>query len=492
MSARSPLAPFHDARAPSGPTALSVAELDATLRDSVRALGPLLVEGEVAGAKVQSSGHVYFTLKDPQAQASIGCVMWRSDALRGNSGQHVVDGARVQVRASAEVYAPRGQLQLQVAKVTPAGLGELLVRREALRRKLTAEGLFDPARKRPLPTSPRVIGVVTSRSGAAFFDVVEVARRRGRVRILLADSPVQGADAPQSLRRALARLAALAEVDVIILGRGGGSPEDLAAFDDEQLARAIAACPKPVVAAVGHEVDTSIACLVADVRAATPSQAAEIVVADDAERARRLADGKRALARAITARLRGEAARVSKLRAQLRSPERRLATHRQHVEELRGRLAASMRVRLRVAADTRTALERRLAERHPRARLAELRGALGPHEARLRAAIRRRLDRARATLSPLPPRADRAVHATLDRARGSIAREVGRLHAISPLAVLARGYAIALVVPDGAPPRALRDAREAAVGDAIEVRLHHGTVDATVTATRMPADREED
>src|SRR5262249_32292763 len=155
------------------------------------------------------------------------------------------------------------------------------LRREELKRRLDAEGLFDPARKKRLPESPRVIGVVTSGNGAAFADIVKVARRRGNVRILLSSAPVQGPDAPHLLRRALSLLAQVREVDVIIVGRGGGSAEDLAAFDDEALCRAIAACKKPVVAAVGHEIDWSIACHVADLRAATPSQAAELVVPDD-------------------------------------------------------------------------------------------------------------------------------------------------------------------------------------------------------------------
>lgn len=450
MSARSPFAPFERGKgAEDGEQILSVAELDARLRGAVRSLGRVVVEGEVSGAKSSPNGHFYFSLKDEREDACVACVMWRSDALKQNGVDRIVDGARVQVRALADVYAKTGRLQLQVSRVVPAGLGDLLVRREESKRKLAAEGLFDPSRKRPIPRSPRVVGVVTSGSGAAFHDIVEVARRRGNVRIVLSSAPVQGPDAPRLLRRALAMIAAMEEVDVIIVGRGGGSAEDLAAFDDEQLVRAIARCPKPVVAAVGHEIDWSIACLVADVRAATPSQAAEIVVPDDAAR-----------------------------RAEIEATMRRLRT--------------AMKTRIDAAARTRAQLERRLAERHPRARLSKLRAALAPQHARLFAAMRRRLDRARADLSPLRPRLDRSVGALLERRRSMLAASAQKLDAISPLAVLSRGYAIALVEDDEGRKRAIVDAKQVDVGDAIEVRLHRGTLEATVVAKHESPEKKGD
>ena len=373
--------------------------------------------------------------------------MWRSDAQRGAGRDRIVNGARVQVRAIADLYAPQGRLQLQVSRVTPAGLGDLLIKREELKAKLLAEGLFDQARKRRLPDAPRVVGVVTSGTGAAFQDIVKVARRRGSVRILLDSAAVQGDDAPRQLRRALLRLASIAEVDVIIIGRGGGSAEDLAAFDDEQLARAIASCKKPVVAAVGHEIDWSIACLVADMRAATPSQAAELVVGDESARRARVIEQVRLLALA---------------------PKRAFAVKRQKVDELCGRLAAAMRARLRDEGKGREQLQRRLEARHPRTRLAQLRGALGPMEVRLKNAMLRRLERRRASLA-------------------QVARH---LDAISPLAVLGRGYAIALRRDDDGRAHALREASEAPVGSTIEVRLHRGIIDATVVRAR-PSDDED-
>ena len=395
----------------------TVAQLDARLRNAVRSLGRVVVEGEIGGAKRSPSGHLYFNLKDEREDACVACVMWRGDALKSNGADRIVDGARVQLRAVADVYAKSGRLQLQVSKVVPTGLGDLLLRREELKRRLDAEGLFDPARKKRIPESPRVIGVVTSGNGAAFADIVKVARRRGNVRILLASAPVQGPDAPHLLRRALSMLAQVREVDVIIVGRGGGSAEDLAAFDDESLVRAIAACKKPVVAAVGHEIDWSIACHVADVRAATPSQAAELVVPDDATRRDRLEQARRRLGAAMRARLQSRVAELSRVRARLRSPDRVLADQKHRTEQLLARVITAMR---------------------------------------------RRLDRRRASLG--------------------VAAE--KLDAISPLAVLSRGYAIALIDGEDGQKKALRDAREAKIGDALDVRLHAGSVEATITATK--------
>jgi exodeoxyribonuclease VII large subunit len=400
----------------------TVALLDARLRGAVRALGRVVVEGEISGAKRSPNGHLYFNLVDEREEACVACVMWRSDALKSNGADRVIDGARVQLRAIADVYAKNGRLQLQVSKVVPTGLGDLLLRREELKRRLDAEGLFDPARKKRVPESPRVIGVVTSGNGAAFADIVKVARRRGNVRILLASAPVQGPDAPHLLRRALSLVAQVREVDVIIVGRGGGSAEDLAAFDDESLVRAIAACKKPVVAAVGHEIDWSIACMVADVRAATPSQAAELLVPDDAARRDRLEQARRRLGAVMRARLQSCAAELSRARARLRSPDRVIADQKYRNEQLLARVVTAMR---------------------------------------------RRLDRHRALL-------------------GTAAE---KLDAISPLAVLSRGYAIALVDRENGQKSALRDAREAKVGDALDVRLHAGSVEATITAVHPTKDR---
>jgi exodeoxyribonuclease VII large subunit len=436
---------------------LSVSDLAGRLRQRMQSLGQLVVEGEVSGFKGPApTGHLYFTLKDEREDACISCAMFRREA-QGAGGARIVNGARVRVRGAPDLFAPRGALQLIVTKVMSTGDGDLAARREALKRKLAAEGLFEASRKRALPSEPRVIGVVTSATGAAFQDIIKVARRRGNVRILLSPAQVQGESAAYQIRRALERLAKVAEVDVIILGRGGGSAEDLAAFDDEPLARAIAACSKPVVAAVGHEVDWSIACKVADVRASTPSQAAELVVPDSTARRERLDEAMRRLALGMQNRLRGQEARLARLAQRVRAPERALKQRQQHLDELSGQIEALVRARIDRADRERQVLERRLAARHPR----EVLGA------------------ARHALSPLPIRLRAAMQRALQEHRGDLAVAAQKLDAISPLAVLARGYAIAL--HDG---KAVRSVDDVAVGDRIEVRVGRGRLDADVVGKK--------
>lgn len=435
----------------------SVNDLVARMRQRIQALGQVVVEGEVTGFRGPApTGHLYFTLKDDRADACISCAMFRREAQLGG-GDRIVNGARVRVKATPELFAPRGALQLVVQRAMAAGEGDHAARREALKRLLEAEGLFDPAKKRPLPSDPRILGVVTSASGAAFHDIVKVARRRASIPILLAPTIVQGEGAALQLRRALEKLARVEGVDVIILGRGGGSAEDLAAFDDEQLARAIAACPKPVVAAVGHEVDWSIACLVADVRAATPSQAAELAVPDHEARRNRLEEALRRLVLAQRGHLRDAAMALARLDKRVRAPERALALRRQHVDELAERLEQAMRARVAAGRRETDALERRLGARHPRAVLADARRALAPLPVRLGAAMRR----------------------LLEQRRSSLGAASANLQAISPLAVLGRGYAITL----DAKGRALRDARDVKIGDRVRVRLDRGALEAEVKGT---------
>jgi exodeoxyribonuclease VII large subunit len=431
---------------------LSVADVCGRMRRQLQMIGQVVLAGEVTAFKAHPSGHLYFTLKDDREEASLACAMFRREA-QSAGGSVIENGARIKVRASADIFAARGALQLIVVKAALAGEGDLAARREALTRKLQAQGLFAPERKRPLPSEPRVVGVVTSAGGAAFQDIVKVARRRGNVRILLSPAAVQGEGAAYQLRRALERLCKVPEVDVIIIGRGGGSAEDLAAFDDEHLARAIAECPKPVVAAVGHEVDWSIACLVADVRASTPSQAAELVVADANARRDRLGEGVRRLVLAMRGQLRHDAAVLARLHARVRAPERAIALERQRLDELHDRLEIALRSRIREGRRTRDQLERRVAARHPRTVIADAKNQLAPLQLRLRAAILRGLEKRKSILAS-------SAH-TLD--------------AISPLAVLGRGYAIAL--KDG---KAVRDADDLEAGDTLEVRLHRGQISAKV------------
>ncbi len=271
-----------------GSRVMSVTELTGVIAGLIEAepsLQDARVTGEVSDVRLSSKGHLYFTLKDEGSQ--VPCVMFGRAGARVQ--QELKDGDRVVVHGRVEVYPPYGKYQLIVDSVTRRGVGDLYQRYLELKSKLEREGLFAPERKRPLPALPRRIGVVTSSTGAVFHDIVRVIRRRWpHVRVTLAHASVQGDAAPPELVAALGRLCGLGDVDVIIIGRGGGSFEDLFAFNDEALARAIAASPVPVVSAVGHETDFTIADFVADVRAPTPSAAAELVVPVGAEEERRI------------------------------------------------------------------------------------------------------------------------------------------------------------------------------------------------------------
>ena len=443
-------------RAVSGAEVVTVAELDRRLRRAVEATtGDYWVEGEVTSLKRAASGHTYFCLKDEREDAVIDCVMYKFDAQRAR--KHLVEGTRLQLWGQATVWAPRGRMQLVGRFVRAAGRGALLEALEALKRRLEAEGLFSLERKRSLPTDPRVVGVVTSAHGAAFHDIRSVAFRRGSLKIVLSPALVQGEGAPDSIVEALDLLADYPGLDVVIVGRGGGSGEDLAAFNDERVVRKVAALAVPVVSAVGHEVDMTLTDLAADVRAATPSQAAELVVPDTRARRDALARRRSALARAMHSRLELERARLSDLTRGLGDPRFLLIQRQQQLDELFARLRRRTERTLRSESSRLAQWERRLLARHPLTVLARARGELGPLRVRLHAAWSRGSAARRASL------ADAAAH----------------LHGLSPLAILGRGYAIATRA-DGT---ALRSAREARVGDEISIRLGEGRLGARVTET---------
>ena len=426
---------------------ISVSELDRRLRRSVEdASSQVWVEGEVSSLKRAPSGHVYFSLKDEAEDAIIECVMYRFNALRAR--RHLNEGARLQLIGQATVWAPRGRLQFVVNEVRPAGRGALLEALEQLKQRLAAEGLFAAERKRPLPSEPHVVGVVTSASGAAFHDIVSVAFRRGDLKIVLSPALVQGEGAPESLVRALDLIERYPGLDVVVIGRGGGSGEDLMAFNDERVVRRVARFRVPVVSAVGHEVDFSLTDLAADVRAATPSQAAELVVPEGRARAAAWQRAHGALQRAAMARILRWRGQIERARARLSDPRFTIAERQQELDELTSRLR---RRATEVVADRRSTLElltRRLYSRHPRAVLASARADLGPLEIRLQNSARRRLSRAEARL------ADAAT----------------RLDGLSPLSILGRGYAIATRA-DG---RAVRAADDVSVGDELSLRLGRG------------------
>ena len=264
-----------EAPAPEETRVFAVRELVRAARLTLESrFADLRVEGEVSGLKRSANGHLYFTLKDAEAQ--LDCVMYAREAARLRF--RLQDGQQVRCRGRLTIYEARGRFQFSVHAIEPAGAGALALAFEQLKQKLAAEGLFDPERKRALPFLPRRLGVVTSAQGAVIRDIVRVAHRRFPVPILLAPTPVQGEGAAAAIVAALAEIVKVPDVDVVIVARGGGSMEDLWAFNDEALARAIAACPVPVISAVGHETDFTIADFVADLRAPTPSAAAELAV----------------------------------------------------------------------------------------------------------------------------------------------------------------------------------------------------------------------
>jgi exodeoxyribonuclease VII large subunit len=420
----------------------SVADLDRRLKRAVEsATADVWVEGEVSGAKAAPSGHVYFALKDELEDAVIECVMYRSAPVR--SRRLVLDGARVQLRGRATIFAPRGRLQFTCDMARPAGRGALLEALENLKNRLLAEGLFAADRKRPLPVHATVIGVVTSASGAAIHDIAKVAFRRGGVRIVLSPTLVQGPGAPLRLVEAIDRLECLADLDAIIVGRGGGSAEDLMVFNEEIVVRRIATCRVPVVSAVGHEVDVTLTDLAADARAATPSQAAEMLVHDAHAQRQALLQLRGRMLRAVRGQLAEDRAALSALRVAFAQFRLTMAEHEQMVDELSQRLEQAMtRGGSRRRAETER-LFRRLSSRHPRTVLVGSRATLGPLEVRLRSAAR----------------------AGIVRARSHLSKRLASLDAMSPLAVLARGYAIVMAEPLGDAPDLLGDARAAnAVG----------------------------
>lgn len=486
------------------PDVLTVARLDHLIRRVVEgATTNVLVQGEVSGLHRAGSGHCYFSLKDQREDALIDCVMYRTAPIKARRALR--DGECVVISGRVTLYAPRGRLQLIADNVLQTERGALLEALEKLKKKLAAEGLFAPENKKPLPTDPQRIAVLTSRTGAAIHDVIRVAARRGRVHLLLVPTPVQGFGAAERIARAIAFTDRIG-VDAIIVTRGGGSAEDLAAYNDEAVVRAIAACRTPVLSAVGHEIDVSLADLAADARAATPSQAAEILVPDARERQTTLDHLRMRLGRAMRHRLIAGREKTARLWAAIEEPRRLLLERRQLFDELSARMERAVTRQLAGRKSLVESASRRLQAQHPRRVTAEARQTLGRLEPRLAASLRERLVRERrriAELEPrlpaaqrerlagerrriaqLEPRTIAAIKAALSDAHRRLGRAAAQLDAMSPLAVLSRGYAIA-TTPDG---HVLMRASETQAGDPIHVRLHEGTVTAVVDATQEPED----
>jgi exodeoxyribonuclease VII large subunit len=425
----------------------SVSDLTMRLKGVIEeALGAVAVEGEVSNCRQWSSGHIYFTLKDDYAQ--LRAVMFRTNArqlkFRLEDGMHVVARGRI------SVYEVKGEYQLVADAVEPQGLGALQAAFEQLKRKLQAEGLFDAARKRVLPVLPRRIGIVTSLDGAAIRDVLRVlTSRHPTARVVIRAARVQGDEAPGDIVRALRAIARVPDLDVVIIGRGGGSAEDLQAFNTETVARAIAACPVPVISAIGHEVDFTIADFVADVRAATPSNAAELVV-DRADNFRtRIDRASQRLHRALAVATDRRRQTADRLALRLRQWPVRVALRDRDRQELTLRLAHAARDRVRRLTARVDGLRRRLERRDVR---------------RLTAELETRIVRADGRLIEL-------VRVRRMSAESRVRRLAGQLDALSPLGVLGRGYAVCW---DDTRTRIIRSARTVTPGDTVRVTLAEG------------------
>lgn len=436
--------------------ALTVSELTGRIQGALEVeFFDLWVEGEVSNLKVVPAGHWYFSLKDDNAQ--LRAVVWKTQTRLVKFRPR--DGMKVLVRGGLRVYAPRGEYQLQVEVVEPLGKGALQQAFEELKERLAGEGLFDPARKRPLPMLPRCVGVVTSPTGAVIQDILRVlSRRYANLGVLVYPARVQGEEAAAEIVQGLRALNRLRGLDVIILARGGGSLEDLWPFNEERVARAIAASKVPTISAVGHETDFTIADFVADHRAPTPSAAAELVVQAKEDLRARVSALEGRLGAAMDLRLTRTRSRVLALTAHrvFEAERGRIRGHAHQVAELRRRAEAAL---LRGAERSRDRL------RQTSARLEQFRWDRQVAERRDRVQAQAR-------------RLHELLRARAQAGRGALGRLAGKLDTLSPLAVLARGYAL---VWDGGG-RLLRDAEQVAAGDPLRIRLGRGAVRATVTA----------
>lgn len=409
---------------------------------------PLLwVEGELSNFSRPRSGHWYFTLKDEAAQ--VRCAMFRG--RNANVRMQPTEGEKVLIRARIGLYVPRGEYQLVAEHMEPAGAGALQRAFEQLKARLEKEGLFDPAHKQPLPRMPRRIGVVTSPTGAAIRDVLTVFRRRfPALRVLIYPVPVQGEQAAPEIARMIRTADERNEVDALLVTRGGGSMEDLWAFNEEAVARAIYDCRLPVVAAVGHEVDFTIAEFVADQRAPTPSAAAELLSPDGGAWLEAFRQQESRLRRLMAQALERRRERVAYLRHRLdqRHPGRRLQELAQRVDELERRLHGAVNGTLRRRQESWRHLDQRLRVADPSGRIRRLR----EHQAELDRRLRR------------------AMNEALRQRRENLAATTRALEAVSPLATLNRGYAV-VRTEDGS---VVRDAERLLPGTRVLARVQHG------------------
>lgn len=417
-------------------------------------MGQVWISAEISNFSQPSSGHWYFTLKDDTAQ--VRCAMFRNSNRRVTfRPQH---GQQVLVRANITLYEPRGDYQIIVESMQPAGEGLLQQQYEQLRQRLTAEGLFEQRHKQPLPDPARQVGVITSKTGAALHDILHVLKRRDpSLPIVIYPTAVQGADAPAQIVRAIELANIRQECDVLIVGRGGGSLEDLWSFNDERVARAIFASQIPVVSAVGHETDVTIADFIADVRAPTPSAAAEIVSRNQVELLRQIQSQQVRMEMAMDYYLSRCTQRFTRLhhRLQQQHPQLRLARQQTTLERLQQRLTGAMEGRLRRSAQQHQRLAQRLNQQQPQARV----------------------HRAQTRIQQLEYRLSQIITARLSGTRQRFGTAIAQLEAVSPLATLARGYSVTTATNG----KVLKKAKQVKSGDLLKTRLEDGWVESQVT-----------
>ncbi|CAH5995246.1 MAG: exodeoxyribonuclease VII large subunit [Citrobacter koseri] len=432
----------------------TVSRLNQTVRLLLeQEMGQVWISGEISNFTQPASGHWYFTLKDDTAQ--VRCAMFRNSNRRVTfRPQH---GQQVLVRANITLYEPRGDYQIIVESMQPAGEGLLQQKYELLKAKLQAEGLFDQQYKQPLPSPAHCVGVITSKTGAALHDILHVLKRRDpSLPVIIYPTAVQGDDAPGQIVRAIERANARSECDVLIVGRGGGSLEDLWSFNDERVARAIFASRIPVVSAVGHETDVTIADFVADLRAPTPSAAAEIVSRNQQELLRQIQSAQQRLGMAMDYYLANRNRRFTQLfhRLQQQHPQLRLARQQTMLERLRQRMNFALDNQLKRTASRQQRVLQRLNQQNPQPRIY----------------------RAQTRIQQLEYRLAENVRARLSATRERFGNAVTHLEAVSPLSTLARGYSVTTAT-DG---KVLKQTRQVKAGDVLTTRLSDGWVESEV------------
>ena len=433
--------------------AVSVSELTTRLKSFVeREFVDVYVEGEISNFRRHTSGHWYFSLKDEGA--ALRCVSFR---MQNRMIRFIPeDGLNVIARGRLSIYDARGEYQLIVEYMEPVGAGALQLAFEQLKKRLAADGLFAVERKRPLPILPRCIGVVTSPTGAAVRDILRVLKRRNEaVSVLIAPARVQGEGASSDIARAIRLLSSRSEVDAIIVGRGGGSTEDLSSFNDEVVARAIYNARVPVISAVGHETDFTIADLVADMRASTPSAAAEMVATARDEMCARINGLAEDMRKAVRYRLLALRSALSELESSRAFPQvqSRIRGYAQRVDDAGYSMESALGAALKTRRASHGALALRLSDADLRRGVVEQRGRLSELGGRLQASAR----------------------ASLDRGGERVSLAAGKLESLSPLGVLARGYAIAF----DSYGRIIKRAGDVSSGEKVRVRVSEGEIDCT-------------